>query len=143
LKCGRFISKILGEVVLYYSNPYIDYSGTPTGLVSSPNGARNAAQHFRNVGCSVAYNYPVEPGDFSVAISPEFACPRRPSVIKSHVTGSSIGTGSSWYLYTYKWISSTGLKEIKIIYVHFNKPINIFYKQSSSVCLTKNRRRLK
>jgi hypothetical protein len=88
------------SVILNYSNPNVNHSsGAATGKFSSTLGARNAAQQFMNIACTVSDYYPTEPGNLSVSITFERVCAGQSSLVSSHVTGPS-GT------YLYEWRQS-------------------------------------
>lgn len=90
-----------GEAVLHFSNPDINFKGTPTGTVSSPHGARNAAQYLKNMGCVVSNYWPLESGDFYVSNAGlALLCPGSSSTYYGKVRGIP---GS----YFYEWSMST------------------------------------
>lgn len=89
------------SVILNYSNPNVYHSsGAATGKFSSTLGARNAAQQFMNVACTVAAYYAGEPGNLSATITYEGVCAGKPSLATAHVTGP----GGP---YSYEWRQST------------------------------------
>ncbi|MBL7712423.1 MAG: zinc-dependent metalloprotease [Chitinophagaceae bacterium] len=89
------------SVILNYSNPNVYHSsGAATGKFSSTLGARNAAQQFMNVACTVAAYAAGEPGNLSATVTYEGVCAGKSSLATSHVTGP----GGP---YSYEWRQST------------------------------------